>query len=65
MIILFYEAHPVGGKLIPGDDASDAGVFKQHELPTNIAFDLHRQIIHRWFKQTAEHSVGSRKAIKD
>lgn len=50
VVILFYEAHPVGGKLVPGDDASDAGIFKQHELPTNIAFDLHRQIIHRWFK---------------
>lgn len=54
VIILFYEAVPVGGKLAPGDDASDARTFKQHELPTNIAFDLHRQVIHNWFEKKVE-----------
>ena len=54
VVILFYEALPVGGNLIAGDDASDARVFKQHELPSNIAFDLHRQIIHRWFEKSVE-----------
>ena len=54
VVILFYEAFPTGGKLVAGDDASDVGCFKQHELPTNIAFDLHRQTIHRWFESRSE-----------
>lgn len=54
VVILFYEALPTGGELIAGDDASDVGAFKQHELPRNIAFDLHRQTIHRWFEARAE-----------
>jgi ADP-ribose pyrophosphatase YjhB (NUDIX family) len=54
VIILFYEAVPTGGKLLAGDDASEVGCFKQHELPRNIAFDLHRQTIHRWFKAQSE-----------
>ena len=51
VVILFYEAHPTGGKLSAGDDAIDVRSFKQHELPPNIAFDLHRQIIQSWFRQ--------------
>jgi len=55
VVIMFYEALPTGGKLMAGDDASEVGCFKQHELPANIAFDLHRQIIQSWFKQASEH----------
>jgi 8-oxo-dGTP diphosphatase len=54
IIILFYEALPTGGKLKAGDDASEVRCFKQHELPTNIAFDLHRQTIHKWFEYQPE-----------
>lgn len=49
VIILFYAAKPASGLLVPGDDASDVGVFSKNDLPENIAFDLHRQIINRWF----------------
>jgi 8-oxo-dGTP diphosphatase len=54
VVMLFYEAMVIGGKLVAGDDASEVACFKQHELPTNIAFDLHRQAIHRWFESRAE-----------
>ncbi|MBX9689118.1 MAG: NUDIX hydrolase [Candidatus Obscuribacterales bacterium] len=56
VVILFYEAIPTGGQLIAGDDASEVGSFKQHELPSNIAFDLHRQVIHRWFESFSRQS---------
>lgn len=60
VVILFYEAIPVGGQLSAGDDASDVGTFKLHELPSNIAFDMHRQIIHRWFESGLyKHSSSS------
>ncbi len=49
VVILFYEGKPIGGSLSPGDDASEAQTFSKSDLPSNIAFDLHRQIIHRWF----------------
>lgn len=54
VVLLFYEAIPTGGRLEAGDDASEVRCFKQHELPTNIAFDLHRQTIHRWFEARSE-----------
>lgn len=50
VVILFYEALPIGGELIAGDDASEVGAFKQSELPQDIAFDGHKQIIQRWFE---------------
>lgn len=50
VIILFYEALPVGGILCAGDDASEVRSFKENELPANIAFDMHRQTILRWFE---------------
>lgn len=49
VIIIFYEAIPVGGSLVAGDDASEVACFDQHNLPEDIAFDLHRRIIDNWF----------------
>ena len=49
VVILFYLAKPSNGILIPGDDASEVGAFKKHELPGNIAFELHRQMIANFF----------------
>lgn len=49
VIILFYLGKSASGTLIAGDDASDVRVFKQHELPKNIAFDLHRKMISDYF----------------
>jgi len=49
VIILFYLGRSPSGVLTAGDDASDVGTFKQHELPGNIAFDLHRKMIADFF----------------
>ena len=50
VVILFYEANFVSGQLTAGDDASDVGVFKAHELPKNVCFELHRRMIDDFFK---------------
>lgn len=50
VIILFYLAHPADGILTAGDDASAVAVFSQNELPENIAFPLHKQMICDWFE---------------
>ena len=50
VIILFYVASSASGAMVPGDDASDVNVFKEHELPPNIAFEWHRHMIARFFK---------------
>lgn len=50
VIILFYLAgEKIKGKMRAGDDASDVGVFKKHELPSNVCFDLHRRMIKQFF----------------
>jgi 8-oxo-dGTP diphosphatase len=49
VVILFYLAKPAKGMLVPGDDASEVGVFAEANLPKNIAFELHRRIIRQWF----------------
>lgn len=50
VVILFYLARPTGGELKAGDDASEVKAFKQHELPENIAFELHRKMVGRFFE---------------
>jgi 8-oxo-dGTP diphosphatase len=49
VVILFYVAKAVGGKMEAGDDASEVGAFTKDQLPTNVAFELHRNIIKRFF----------------
>jgi 8-oxo-dGTP diphosphatase len=49
VVILFYLAKSVTGKMVPGDDASDVGLFRQQELPPNVAFELHRKMIADFF----------------
>lgn len=50
VIILFYEAGSATGDLMPGDDASEVRSFTQAQLPSNIAFELHRHKIRQWFE---------------
>lgn len=52
VVILFYLAEPAEGILVPGDDASEVRSFKEHELPDNIAFDLHRNMISMFFRSS-------------
>lgn len=49
VVILFYIATAAGGKMEPGDDASEVGAFTRETLPKNVAFQLHRDIIKRFF----------------
>ena len=49
MIVLFYLAKPASGKVVAGDDASDARVFHRDELPDNIPCTMHRKMIYWWF----------------
>lgn len=51
-VILVYKAVVVGGELRAGDEESEVGVFSQSELPTDIAFDQHRNIITHCFDNT-------------
>jgi 8-oxo-dGTP diphosphatase len=50
VVILFYEAPSSSGTMEAGDDASDVRSFKHDELPPNIAFELHRKAIRKWFE---------------
>ncbi len=45
---LFYLARPVGGVLVPGDDALDARLFPLDTLPVELAFPSHAQVIAGW-----------------
>jgi 8-oxo-dGTP diphosphatase len=49
VVILFYFAQSAQGELVAGDDASEVQAFKQHELPPNIAFEMHRNMVRRFF----------------
>jgi len=49
VIILFYLAKPTVGTLVAGDDASDVHCFQEKDLPKNIAFELHRNMVRNWF----------------
>jgi 8-oxo-dGTP diphosphatase len=49
VVILFYLARPAQGDLMAGDDASEVACFSQTDLPKNIAFPLHKQMIDKWF----------------
>ena len=51
VVILFYEASGATGEMVAGDDASDVRSFKHDDLPTNVAFELHRRAISNWFQE--------------
>ena len=48
LVLVLYSAHVVGGELIAGDDASEAGLFAPTELPTDMAFQAHCQALRDW-----------------
>ena len=48
LVLVLYSAHVAGGELIAGDDASEVGLFAPAELPTDIAFQAHRQALRDW-----------------
>jgi ADP-ribose pyrophosphatase YjhB (NUDIX family) len=46
-----YWAKVIGGELKPGDDAEEIEFFAKDEVPPNIAFLVHRQIIKDFFER--------------
>ncbi len=49
-VLIMYWAKITGGKLKPGDDAEEIEFFAKDEVPKNIAFLAHRQIIKEFFE---------------
>lgn len=47
-LLVLYHAHPLGGKLAPGDDALEARFFHAADLPEDIAFRTHRRALEEW-----------------
>jgi 8-oxo-dGTP diphosphatase len=47
-IIIFYRVRPIGGTLIPGDDAVEAAVFAPENIPHDLAFRTHRAAVKKW-----------------
>ncbi len=54
-VIIFYRARPVGGTLQAGDDAADARIFLVSELPQDIPFRTHREVLARWVDSKQAH----------
>jgi 8-oxo-dGTP diphosphatase len=50
LVLVLYSAHIVYGEMVAGDDASEVGLFAPDELPTDIAFQAHRQALRNWGK---------------
>lgn len=51
LVLVLYSAHVVGGEMAAGDDASEVGLFAPAELPTDIAFQAHREALINWEKR--------------
>lgn len=49
-VLVMYWAKIIGGELKPGDDAEEIEYFAKSEVPSNIAFLAHRQIIEEFFE---------------
>ena len=45
VVLIVYRAKILGGDLSPGDDASDVSFFSMNDLPENIAFSAHREVL--------------------
>jgi 8-oxo-dGTP diphosphatase len=43
--VVFYAAEEIGGELVAGDDAAEAGFFALDDLPGPIAFAAHRKVL--------------------
>jgi len=54
LVLVLYSAHVVGGELVAGDDASEVRLFAPAEVPTDIAFQAHRQALRNWIKNRTE-----------
>lgn len=48
-VLVVYLVEIIGGELKPGDDAIEAQFFERDNIPPNIAFRAHRQVIQDYF----------------
>ena len=48
MVVVLYIAEITGGRLRPGDDASDAGFFPLQKLPSDMAFSSHKKALQKY-----------------
>lgn len=53
-ILVVYLADIIEGQPEPGDDAQEISFFSRDEIPSNIAFAAHRQVLKDYFKSRAE-----------
>jgi len=49
-IIIFFRAQPESGRLRAGDDAQEVGIFRPDDLPDDVAFRTHREVLERWVR---------------
>ena len=45
LVVCFFLCEPMGGELLAGDDAQEAGAFPLDDLPKDIAFSTHIEVI--------------------
>ena len=51
VLVVFYRATEIGGRLQAGDDAEEVGFFALDDLPGPIAFAVHRKVLSRLRKE--------------
>lgn len=64
-IIIFYRARPVGGELHAGDDAQDVAIFSPDDLPKDVAFRTHREVLARWVQRQSPQAQSPGLVIRD
>jgi ADP-ribose pyrophosphatase YjhB (NUDIX family)/predicted GNAT family acetyltransferase len=64
-IIIFYRARPVGGSLRAGDDAQDVAIFSPDNLPDDVAFRTHREVLARWVQSRSPEAQTQKINIRD
>lgn len=52
VLVVFFRAEEVGGRLQPGDDAAEVGFFPLDALPQPLAFAAHRAVLSRLQSET-------------
>lgn len=57
-IVIFYRAQPTGGELKAGDDAQQVGVFAPDDMPGQLAFRTHREVLERWLRRQSPQSFS-------
>jgi len=51
VLLIVYRAKIIGGEAKPGDDAAEIHFFSLDEMPENIAFSAHRQVLQKLINQ--------------